>query len=320
MTDKRTHTDEDAAPSLKEVSAHIETLLKQEKPSVVVGVPEELHPLPPFIPKYEWTRLGDALKVAESPTVDKIPGEKWISLRCDGTGFSKLTKRLFGKGYSDEFASIMQACALKLMDKFIGKFAYTHSDELTVLIPPTSVVRGERQVHMYNGRVMKLCSLAASNVTSTFVSMLTAKLSRTDGIDKGVETALQFNPSFDCRVGMYDTRSEALSLILWRSYDCGVNSAQDAVHKSGVSGSKNIEKLGTDSKLVWLKDNDLLPLKPHQRDGTYWTKRKIRQCGRNQKTGEAVKFLRSRAEQIEGNVLISFKAGALVPADDTLEE
>ena len=72
-----------------------------------------MHGLPPFVPKRVWAKLGNAIKRVENPSVPSIPGENWISLRCDGHGLSKLTKQyrkmgLFeDEGYSVNMATIM---------------------------------------------------------------------------------------------------------------------------------------------------------------------------------------------------------------------
>ena len=114
-------------------------------------------------------------------------------------------------GYSNLFASCMQNCLRALMKKFSAKIGYacpcmatvmpcmvcgryaiviavenapppsttkknivryTQSDEMIVFIPPTNVVRGERQGHSHAGRVGKLTTLAAGFVTSKFVCQL----------------------------------------------------------------------------------------------------------------------------------------------------
>ena len=121
---------------------------------------------------------------------------------------------------------------------------------------------------------LKTGSQSAATTAATFTMELMGLLVKTNGLETALESIRQLTPTFDCRVGAYDTRDEALSQILWRAYDCGVNSVSDVAHKSGVLGSKAAIKMPTDRKLAWLMDNDLLPLRPHQRAGTYWVKRK----------------------------------------------
>jgi len=306
--------------SLKSLAQKTETMLKERQYHSFAGVPPEVHQLPPFISKSDWSKLGDALKKAEQPSGDRITGDKWISLRCDGTGFSKLTKHLrrqgvISQGYSEDFGSIMQSCCLDLMTKFNGACGYTQSDELTILVAPASIVRGEQQPHMYSGRLQKLCSLAAATVTARFQYELVAVCHK-----KGVDpvSILQSLPTFDCRVGQYDTQLEAISLILWRGYDCSINAVSDGVLRSGLTGCKQMMKKPTGEKLVWLHSHNLLPLHRHQREGTYIVKVKRLQMGKNQKTGDDVSYLRSRIEPVHGNVLRLFKEDKLFPEDDSL--
>jgi len=316
MTTKQENTE--PRESLNVLTENIKAMLKDRDPSVIDGIPSELHPLPPFISKKYWTELGDAVKVAEKPHCDSVPGEKWISLRCDGSGFSKLTRCLRkngifqSKGFSKEFADIMVKCCRVLMTKFNAKAGYTQSDEMTVLIAPGSVVRGEQQPHMYSGRVQKLASLASSIITAHFNHELTRLC-----LDKGMNVSILDNllASFDCRVGMYDTQDEAASLILWRSYDCGVNGVADAVlHCKGqIEGAGPAFKLPKHEKLQWLRKHNLLPLEAHQRDGTYLVRKRLATNAVNQKTGEEVLCLRSRIIPIEGNVLLMCKHDKMFP-------
>jgi len=89
-------------------------------------------------------------------------------------------------------------------------------------------------------------------------------------------------PTFDCRVGACDTEEEAVSFLLWRANDCGINAMLDAMHQfEGPNFRKSIPEC-----IVWLKENDKLPLSTHQRGGTFSVKRKIIRDGVNGKTGE----------------------------------
>eukprot|EP01050_Picozoa_sp_SAG11_P031450 SAG11_NODE_9775_length_881_cov_1.590793_1_plen_236_part_10 len=178
--------------TLAEASAHILRLLATRHPRVVPGgsfPPQsdggaELHQLPPHIPKPTWGALGDKVKQAESEPCPpgsggRIGGDRWISLRLDGTGFSSLLRRLrtagvFAVGFAPEFAALMREGALSLIEKFTAVCAYTQSDEMTVLIPPARVVRGQQQPHPYNGRLQKLATLAAGHVTALFNFRLAA--------------------------------------------------------------------------------------------------------------------------------------------------
>jgi len=310
----------DRNDSLESIAVAIMDDLKTRNPLIVEGVPAELHEGAPFLPKERWTRLGDELKVAETPLVYSILGRQWISLRCDGTGFSRFLPKLRAKGiieeagFSDDFATIMQDCCRTLTEKFGAVCGFTQSDEMTILIAPANVVNGVQQPHPYNGRVQKLCSLAAATVTAHFnyglMQLCKDQVLPVDALAK-----------FDCRVGAYDTKEQAISLLLWRAYDAGINGVADAVHaKKGEPDRRDVMKLPTGDKLQWLMNQNHLPLPRHQREGTYYVKRKRVLHTTNRATGEPVTCLRSKVEHIPGNIIRLHKEDKLFPPDETLSD
>ena len=111
------------AASIKQLAQQIYELLVSRKPRRIEGLAPEMYKLPPFIEKQTWSQLGDALCFSESLNMNDVPGERFITLRLDGSGFSKLTRRMaslgvFSQGYSEEFADIMRDCCQSLMTKF----------------------------------------------------------------------------------------------------------------------------------------------------------------------------------------------------------
>lgn len=302
--------------SIAEIAQEVLELLEKRHPKTVPGITDELYELPPFIPKAVWSRLGDALRDCEFPTMQRIPGERVITLRLDGSGFSKLTKRLssggvFSTGYSQEFATLMRECCQSLMAKFSAACGYTQSDEMTIIISAASVVRGEQQCHSHGGRVVKLCTLAAAHVTALFNFRLQALFA-----SKGLEMTDHCLANFDCRLGSFSTMEEAMSLVLWRAADCGVNGVSDAVYKSKLPSAKSTTRLGTSDKLQWLAENGLLPLQPHQAYGSYFVKVRRMHEGFNPKTGETTQSLRSTVEEVPGNLLRLAAQRSLFPVDD----
>jgi len=295
---------------LSELVDTVASLLESRNPA---AVPEGVHhTLPPHLPKTLWTELGDAIKEAERPCASSIAGERFITLRLDGTGFSKFIPRLRkaglleAQGYSKTFADIMKECAVTVMKQFKGVCCYTQSDEMTIVIKPASVAGRPpvQQPHMYNGRVSKLTSLAAATATATFCRRL-FEVAAELGIDPPSQSEL---PTFDCRIGSYATGREAIGLLLWRAYDCGVNGVSDAVHHAGkgAEGRKQTMTKGTLEKLQWLAQRGILPLPPHQAHGAFFVQCK-RESGEgfNPKTGEATgPTIRSAVEAVPGNLLI----------------
>jgi len=299
-------------------SEEVRMHMKRYSPIVIPGMDPSLHYLAPHLPKVDWNALGDLVTQCEKTSCGSVDGTDWISLRLDGSGFSKTVRMLRKKGilekdgYSELFASCMQSSLQALMQHFQARLGYTQSDEMIVFIPPASVVRGEQQPHQRSGRVTKLTSLAASFVTAHFIMQL-AKQCQTR--DVGLEDLSYILPHFDCRVGHYKTWEEAQALLMWRAYDCSVNGVSDAVYQTPGSGQK-IQSLGRQEKVAWLWDKGLLPLPKHQAYGTVLVRVKRMIEGYNPKLGKNVRTLRGVIEQVEGPVLELVRTDSLFPADD----
>merc|ERR1712032_468941 len=303
-----TVTSNDVGPpdSIFGLSAMIMHTLTTYDPVHVSNMDPSLHYLAPHVPKATWTAMGDLVSSREKEPLHRVGGERWISLRLDGSGFSKAVRMLRSRGvlestgFSERFANCMQSCLRVLMEKFHACLGFTQSDEMILFVPPTSIVRGERQVHIYNGRVLKICTLAAGLVTARFMAEL-AKLLVSEG--KGVDGLAEVLPHFDCRLGHFASWDEARSLLMWRAYDCSVNGVSDAVHHSRFEGKRHAMGLGKREKVAWLFDRGLLPLPRHQAYGSLFAKRKREVDGFNPKTGEHSKTFRGVIEHVEGPVL-----------------
>eukprot|EP01052_Picozoa_sp_SAG31_P029420 SAG31_NODE_2923_length_4906_cov_2.144581_3_plen_419_part_00 len=326
--------------TLADASSHVLRLLALRYPREFTGgnFPRQadggrlLHELPPHIPKATWSELGDKHKQAEAepcpPNSDgRISGDRWLSLRLDGTGFSKLLRRLrsagaFPSGFSPEFAEIMQECAVSLLGKFCGTCVYTQSDEMTMLIAPASILRGKQQPHTYNGRIQKLGTLAAGHVTALFNFRLGSLFKR-----KGLELEPGLLGTFDCRIGSYSSREEAASLVLWRAYDSGINGVHDRVFQlkgmAGYEDWKAVHGRDTHTCLQWLHDKGLLPVPTHQAYGSFYATVKRLRTGIDPRSGkQGPPSLRRTVEQVPGQLLQRVaEAGlsSLFPQNDTLE-
>ena len=299
---------------LKENAEYISNLLKTRAPLTIKDITDDLYILPPFIEKNTWLTLGDHLKQNEKLNKNQIDGSKWISLRLDGKGFSKQMRRmraknLFPFGYSTKFGLIMQHCCLKLMKEFNAKYSYTQSDEITIIIPPASIINGNQQPHLYNGRTEKICSLASSIVTAEFNMQMFKHALKKD-------VAIDFTFEFDCRTASYCSEIEALSLILWRAYDCSINGVSDAIYKSTLPNRKHVMRLSTDKKLIKLNENELLPLPIHQTHGSFYCRVKRLIKGYNPKINELQDSLRYQFAHVPGNILKLYSEGKLILKDD----
>lgn len=291
-TELRLDSTESKQPLLRDSVQNVISMLKTRRPKFIAEVPQESHEQPPHIPKPVWEELGRLIRAQENLKITEVPGHQWISLRLDGCGFSKQTQKLRRKGvlddgYSAEFGEIMKECVKVLMDTFHGRLGYTQSDEMTLLIHPASVVRGQQQCHLYGGRVQKLCSTAASTATALF-NRRVSQLAEKRGIVLDESWPLSH---FDCRVGSFDTEEEALALVLWRAQDCGVNGVSDAVHQSKGS-AKKVKGYNTADKLKWLAEQAKLPLPAHQAYGSLLLNEYHMKEGKDPRTQEVKLALR----------------------------
>lgn len=311
-------SEEGEGSSLEEMSEDILKLLCRYDPVVVPGMDPSLHYLAPHIPKATWTALGNVVVARERSSSGSVDGSRWISLRLDGSGFSRAVRMMRNKGvlqeegFSETFAACMQSCLRALMEHFQAQLGYTQSDEMIVFIAPTSIVRGERQVHHRGGRVTKLTTLAAGFVTAHFVMYLAEACVRRGVSLQHLQEVL---PHFDCRLGHYSSWEEARALLLWRAADCSVNGISDAVYQVKGSGRK-VQELNKRDKLEWLWKQGLLPLPRHQAYGTVLAKVRRACEGYNPKTETTTKTTRGVIEHVDGPVLELARQGALIPPDD----
>lgn len=222
------------------------------------------------------------------------------------------------KGFSNDFARIMQACCVELMGTCAAKVGYTQSDEITVIIPPASIVRGQQQVHFRGGRVVKICTTAAAACTARFNSHI-AKLCVQKQVPTEEMVEILAMCHFDCRLGHYNTWVAAQSILLWRAYDCSVNGVSDAVYQQDTQaygGKRKTIAKHTKDKLLLLKEMGCLPLPMHQSQGSYYCRVRRVKDGWNPQKKEAVKSLRSTVELVEQHVLQLSRCDALLLLDD----
>eukprot|EP00928_Gymnodinium_smaydae_P089571 TRINITY_DN73517_c0_g1_i1.p1 TRINITY_DN73517_c0_g1~~TRINITY_DN73517_c0_g1_i1.p1 ORF type:complete len:359 (+),score=74.73 TRINITY_DN73517_c0_g1_i1:66-1079(+) len=295
-----------AAASLAELSEEVLERLRRNKPITIADMDPSLHYFAPHVRKVTWDALGDLVSGREKSTRQhSISGEHWISLRLDGSGFSKAVRQmrrlgvLESEGFSDRFAQCMRSCLRHLMEEFHAVLGFTQSDEMILFLKPTSVIRGERQVHFHNGRVQKLATLAASLCTAKFIMEL-SELCLGEG--KGLDGLAKVLPHFDCRIGYYESWQEARALLMWRAYDCSVNGVSDAVYHTKGSG-KVIMGKGKVEKAEWLWKNGLLPLPTHQAYGHLLVRVAREVQGYNPKLQEVVATVRQVIEPLQGPVL-----------------
>jgi tRNA(His) guanylyltransferase len=175
--------------------------------------------------KFEW--LGEA----------KVPPESYIILRLDGVGFSKFTaNEKFAKPVDENLHRMMLTVASKVVDRFDGVFATTHSDEISVLLP--------QNFELYNRELAKLVSVSAGIASSTFTSALFDHALHTQTKDIEINNKIV---AFDSRVWCSENPDTVLDYFAWRSADaarCSLNGfAFWTLRKQGLSARAATSKM-----------------------------------------------------------------------------
>ncbi|HEX6686185.1 MAG TPA: tRNA(His) guanylyltransferase Thg1 family protein [Candidatus Limnocylindrales bacterium] len=157
-----------------------------------------------------------------------LPGA-WTVLRVDGRGFSAFTQRHFDKPFDPRFSELMAGTAEVLLTELGGLYAYTESDEISVLLRPGFDVFGRG--------VEKLVSLSAGIASAAF-------------------THAAGEPAhFDSRVWLGTGVGDVVDYFSWRQADaarCALNGwCYWTLRKAGRSqreATRDLEGAGTAAK------------------------------------------------------------------------
>lgn len=125
----------------------------------------------------------------------KVPLENWTVLRLDGRGFSRLTKERFKKPFDEEFHQLMLTTTQAVLSEFQGLYAYTESDELSVLLP--------FGWDFFDREVEKVVSISASVASATF------------------SCAFGQAVQFDSRIWISGRSESVVDYFCWRQADAG---------------------------------------------------------------------------------------------------
>lgn len=93
----------------------------------------------------------------------------WPVVRVDGRSFSRFTDTRFEKPYDETFRDLMLATAKTLLEELHGIYAYTQSDEISVLFPPTW--------DLFDREVEKIVSVSAGIASAAFTHQALVRLS-----------------------------------------------------------------------------------------------------------------------------------------------
>ena len=128
-----------------------------------------------------------------------LPGA-WVIIRLDGRGFSRFTESRFDKPFDLKFHQLMVQTTKVLLEELHGIYAYTESDEISVLFPTTW--------DLFDRSLEKIVSISASIASATFTH------------------AAQTPVNFDSRVWLGVNKSQVVDYFCWRQADatrCALN-------------------------------------------------------------------------------------------------
>lgn len=174
-------------------------------------------------------------------------------IRLDGKGFSTYTKKL-NKPFDDDFSNDMDKTAAYLCANIQGaKFAYTQSDEISVVICDFDTLETDA---WFDYNVQKMVSIAASMATAKFNQLRLEKVKAgTFANETYAHPKLAY---FDARVFQVPTVDEMVNTMLWRQQDCTKNSISMAASEyfshnetEGKNGSEKQEMLFALKGINW---------------------------------------------------------------------
>lgn len=128
-----------------------------------------------------------------------LPGT-WAIVRVDGRGFSQFTESGFEKPFDLKFHQLMVQTAQTLLEEMQGIYAYTESDEISILFP--------RNWDFFDRSLEKIVSISASLASATFTQ------------------AAGTVAYFDSRVWLGANTERVIDYFSWRQADaarCGLN-------------------------------------------------------------------------------------------------
>jgi len=107
-------------------------------------------------------RFEEMMRAGERYHSLRLPAGEWPIIRVDGHGFSQLTVSHFEKPFDEQFHLHMVETAQALLEQFQGIYAYTESDEISILLP--------RDWNLFGRSQEKAVSLSAGIASATFTN------------------------------------------------------------------------------------------------------------------------------------------------------
>ena len=166
-----------------------------------------------------------------------------IIIRLDGNCFSSFTYNL-NKPFDVNFSELMQECTKFALKETGGDFAYTQSDEISIIILPK--LNKTSQVY-HDGKFYKILSKLSSKVSVYFNKLIPNYLS----------SKIDDSPTFDCRAFNVPDLEMVFENLKDRFKDCRRNSISNAGYwllghsKTKNKNGKQILELLENNNINW---------------------------------------------------------------------
>jgi tRNA(His) 5'-end guanylyltransferase len=171
-----------------------------------------------------FDKLGTELKAIEKSFEATLPLQTPVIMRLDGKAFHTFTRPFKTEPFSDIIHNSMKEAAAVLCKEIQNaRFAYTQSDEISILIFEPS----DRSQTWFGNRIQKMCSVAASVCSNTFNRQITREILDCPGEGYPVtpfKDSLPRNEAcFDVRVFSLP-KDKVAAYFQWRQEDAVRNS------------------------------------------------------------------------------------------------
>jgi tRNA(His) guanylyltransferase len=241
--------------------------------------------------------LASRMKSHEAVYDTRLPTNTPTILRLDGHGFSKFTAN-FDRPFDPRIHTAMTETCIDLLAHFpTATLAYTQSDEITLVFP--------FGVGAYNDRVQKIATLAASFTSVRFNAHLVISVAAFPE-PKVKKEEVMGTAYFDARLFTVPTVEEALNCVLWRCKGDALRNGVGAFARTLFS-TKELNGKSTTEVLRMMEEEkgvvfrDSVP--SWAPEGTVVKREHFEGEGRNEKTGEIEKMVRTRARAVDRGVV-----------------
>lgn len=250
--------------------------------------------------KMKYDKLSIRMKTQyEDRTRYLLPRRTYTIIRLDGKAFHSYTRGLKKPFDNALFTDIDDAIIAMLPHIQGAVFAYTQSDEISILLTDFATPNTDA---WFDNNIQKMCSVSASIMTAEFNRF---RLWRMDIIKQSCDKVIDFKDVplayFDSRLFTIPDRVEVMNYFIFRNQDCSRNSVSmvaqskfshrelqgkstvdmhEMLHKIGVNwatdysdGEKNgrlIVKETYDANVTWTGDETIHKVVPNGVKRSKW--------------------------------------------------